>query len=114
MKTLTPTIGICTYVIDVWSIVLNDREKLRAPSPYRFFASTCPVVPAILAANYPKNMIVNESKFISFLDVDLDRIGNVDISKVQLFFFPTMLTSLFELTSKSQKSMSLMVQTLMM
>lgn len=43
-------------------------------------------VPTHLAARYVSNMDVNESKFRSFLELDLDRIGNVDITKIKLVF----------------------------
>ncbi|KAH6787520.1 hypothetical protein C2S52_007072 [Perilla frutescens var. hirtella] len=61
MRTLRAEVCISSSVVDVWSIVLNFKEDLRAKtSPCRFFATTDPC--CIPIANPPKEWATDRCK----------------------------------------------------
>ncbi|KAH6763123.1 hypothetical protein C2S52_020556 [Perilla frutescens var. hirtella] len=61
MRTLRAEVWISSSVVDVWSIVLNFKEDLRAKtSPCRFFATTDPC--CIPIANPPKEWATDRCK----------------------------------------------------
>ncbi|KAH6770008.1 hypothetical protein C2S52_014811, partial [Perilla frutescens var. hirtella] len=89
MRTLRAEVWISSSVVDVWSIVLNFKEDLRAKmSPCRFFATTDPCCVPI--ANPPKEWAIDRCKeiFSKKLEEEISSSVVHSLDKIDMFFFP--------------------------
>ncbi|KAH6779963.1 hypothetical protein C2S52_011200 [Perilla frutescens var. hirtella] len=89
MLTLNCGEFINSAILDVWSVVLNKKEELRAAeSPCRFFATTAPCCYTIANPNEAWDFNSIKRKFAENLTYEIKNAGKKDIRSIEMFFFP--------------------------
>ncbi|KAH6783648.1 hypothetical protein C2S52_008607 [Perilla frutescens var. hirtella] len=87
LLTLRSDTWLSTHVIDVWSVILNHKEALRATtSPCRFFATTDTCRYVIGQKGWDDAKVQNE--FRQSINAELVRTGNHNLQTIDMFFFP--------------------------
>ncbi|KAH6783386.1 hypothetical protein C2S52_008345 [Perilla frutescens var. hirtella] len=89
LRSLRADIWISTYVIDVWTTILNHNEALRSTtSPCRFFATTDACRYATGNHGWDADRV--KAEFGESLKLQLSRTGNHTLRNVDMFFFPVL------------------------
>ncbi|KAL6581057.1 hypothetical protein OROMI_006980 [Orobanche minor] len=89
LMSLRPTMYALAEVIDVWSIILNEKENLRAKeSPYRFFATVYATVTSISEPCENWTEMVCRDWFCDNLMFEMRNVEDAQVAHIDLFFFP--------------------------